>query len=207
MSSRDRDAEDWFRRFTGGRGWFGSSGGRGGLFGDFEEMRREMERMFEETMRNAEGVPKDLIREYQTPTGGKVREVGPIVYGYSVTVGPEGKPIVREFGNVKPMLGTAGGGPQLTSEREPLTDVVTTDKEVKVVAEMPGISKEDIKVNAFDNKVEISTTEKAERKYHKTVDLPPDADIDSVKSNYRNGILEITFNKKARPKGKEIKVD
>jgi len=206
MSSRDRDADDWFRRFTGGRGWFGS-GGRGSLIGEFEEMRREMERMFEETIQNVDRVPKDLVREYQTPSGGKVRQVGPLVYGYSVTVGPDGKPIVREFGNVKPMLGTAGGGPRLTSEREPLADVVTTDKEVKVVVEMPGISKEDIKVNAFENKVEISTSEKAERKYHKTVELPPEADIDSVKSNYRNGILEITFNKKASPKGKEIKVD
>ena len=206
MSSRDRDADDWFRRFTGGRGWFGS-GGRGNLIGEFEEMRKEMERMFEETLQNVERVPKDLVREYQTPSGGKVRQVGPLVYGYSVTVGPDGKPVVREFGNVKPMLGTAGGGPQLTSEREPLADVVTTDKEVKVVVEMPGISKEDIKVNAFDNKVEISTSEKAERKYHKIVDLPPDADIDSVKSNYRNGILEITFSKKERPKGREIKVD
>jgi HSP20 family protein len=206
MSSRDRDADDWFRRFTGGRGWFGS-GGRGSLIGEFEEMRKEMERMFEETLQNVERVPKDLVREYQTPSGGKVRQVGPLVYGYSVTIGPDGKPVVREFGNVKPMLGTAGGGPQLTSEREPLADVVTTDKEVKVVVEMPGISKEDIKVNAFDNKVEISTSEKAERKYHKIVDLPPDADIDSVKSNYRNGILEITFSRKERPRGKEIKVD
>ena len=206
MSSRDRDADDWFRRFTGGRGWFGS-GGRGNLIGEFEEMRKEMERMFEETLQDVERVPKDLVREYQTPSGGKVRQVGPLVYGYSVTIGPDGKPVVREFGNVRPMLGTAGGGPQLTSERDPLADVVTTDKEVKVVVEMPGISKEDIKVNAFDNKVEISTSEKAERKYHKIVDLPPDADIDSVKSNYRNGILEITFSKKERPKGKEIKVD
>jgi HSP20 family protein len=206
MTSRDRDADDWFRRFTGGRGWFGS-GGREGVFGEFEEMRREMERMFEETIQNTERLPKGLVREYQTPTGGKVREVGPIVYGYSVTVGPDGKPVVREFGNVKPTLGNARGAPQLTSEREPLADIVTTDKEVKVVVEMPGISKEDIKVNAFENKVEISTSEKAERKYHRVVELPADADIDSVKSNYKNGILEITFNKKAKPKGKEVKVD
>lgn len=207
MSFRDRDADDWFRRFTGGRGWFGS-GSRGSLLGEFEEMRREMERMFEETIQDIDRVPKDLVREYKTPTGGKVRQVGPMVYGYSVTVGPDGKPIVREFGNVKPILGAGGGqAPQLTSEREPLADIVTTDKEVKVVVEMPGINKEDIKVNAFDNKVEISTSEKAERKYHKILELPPDANIDSVKSNFRNGILEITFNKKETPKGKEIKVD
>lgn len=206
MSSRDREADDWFRRFTGGRGWFGS-GGRGSIFNEFDEMRREMERMFEETIQDVEKVPRDLVREYQTPTGDKVREVGPIVYGYSVTVGADGRPIVREFGNVKPVLGAGRGGPQLTSEREPMADIVTTDKEVKVIVEMPGISKEDIKVNAFENKVEISTSEKGERKYHKIVDLPPDADIDSVKSYYKNGILEITFNKKVKPKGKEVKVD
>ena len=45
--------------------------------------------------------PKELVREYQTPEGEKVREVGPIVYGYSMTIGPDGKPHVREFGNVK----------------------------------------------------------------------------------------------------------
>ena len=206
MSSRDREADDWFRRFTGGRRRFGS-GGRGSIFNEFDEMRREMERLFEETIQDLEKVPKDLVREYQTPTGDKVREVGPIIYGYSVTVGADGKPIVREFGNVKPVLGARRGEPQLTSEREPLADIVTTDKEVKVIVEMPGISKEDIKVNAFENRVEISTSEKGERKYHKIVDLPPDADIDSVKSYYKNGILEITFNKKVKPKGKEVKVD
>jgi HSP20 family protein len=169
-------------------------------------MRREIERMFEETIQDVQRVPSDLVREYQTP-GGKVREVGPIVYGYSYTVGPDGKPQIREFGNVKSMLGTTGGGPQLTSEREPLADIVTSDKEVKVVVEIPGISKEDIKVNAYENKVEISTTEKAERKYHKILELPPEADVESVKSTYKNGILEITFSKKLRPKGKEVKVD
>ncbi len=72
---------------------------------------------------------------------------------------------------------------------------------------MPGINKEDIKVNAYDNSVEISTKENAQRKYHRIVELPAEADIDTVKSTYKNGILEITFSKKAKPKGKEIKVE
>jgi HSP20 family protein len=40
-----------------------------------------------------------LVREYIHHRG--VREVGPIVYGYSMTIGPEGKPKAREFGKVK----------------------------------------------------------------------------------------------------------
>jgi hypothetical protein len=77
-----------------------------------------------------------IVREYETPTG-RVKEVGPLVYGYSVTVGPDGKPKVREFGNIK-TLGTMTP-PALTAEREPLADVMATDKDVKVTVEMPGI--------------------------------------------------------------------
>ncbi|MEW6603677.1 MAG: archaeal heat shock protein Hsp20 [Thermoproteota archaeon] len=206
MSSWSREPDDWFKRFAGGRGWFGS-GGRRGFFSEFEEMCREMERMFEETIQNTERLPKDLVREYQSSIGGKVREVGPIVYGYSITVGPDGKPHIREFWNVRPSFGATGGMLQLTSEREPLADIVTTDKEVKVVVEMPGISKEDIVINAYENQMEISTSEKAERKYRKVIDLPADADIEPGKSGYKNGIFEIIFSKKAKPKGKEIRID
>jgi len=104
-SSEGRDIEpfDWFNRF------FGRSSSRGSGFPDifrgFDEMRREMEREFEETFKNIETkAPKDLVREYETPRGGKVKEYGPFVYGYSMTIGPDGKPKVREFGNVKSPL-------------------------------------------------------------------------------------------------------
>jgi len=30
--------------------------------------------------------------------------MGPFVYGYSFSMGPDGKPVIREFGNVKPSL-------------------------------------------------------------------------------------------------------
>ena len=73
--------------------------------------------------------------------------MGPLVYGYSMTIGPDGKPKVKEFGNVR-SLGRGGGAmaPALTAEREPLSDIITTDSDVKVTVEMPGISKHDIKI-------------------------------------------------------------
>jgi len=203
LSLFDRDVDEWFRRF--GFGSMGRDRASGNIFREFEQMRREMERMFEDTIQNTERMPKELVREYETPEGGKVREVGPIVYGYSVTMGPDGKPQVNEFGNVKPVAGATS--PQLTSEREPLADVTSTDKEVKVIVEVPGVGKQDIKISAFDHSVEISTKEGAQRKYHRIVELPQDADSATAKSSYNNGILEIIFSKKAKPKGKEIRVD
>jgi HSP20 family protein len=85
-----------------------------------------------------------------------------------------------------------------------LADVITTtDKEVKVTVEMPGITKQDIKVGVYEGTVEGSTTEKAKRKYHRIIDLRLETDIESVKSaSYSNGIWEITFHKKAKPKDK-----
>ena len=180
--------------------------GAGSIFSEFEEMRREMQRMAEQTMQDIERLPKNLVREYQTPEGSKVREVGPIVYGYSVTIGPDGKPQVREFGNVRPPVAGAAG-PQLTAEREPLADVVTSDKEVKVLVEMPGVRKEDVKINAFDNSVEVSTTERANRKYQRRIELPADADTNTARSTYQNGILEIAFSRKAKAMGKEMNVE
>ena len=81
------------------------------MFRGFDEMRSQMERQFEEQFKNFQSTaPKELVREYQTTEGGKIREVGPIVYGYSMTIGPDGKPKVREFGNVRssPLRGGAG---------------------------------------------------------------------------------------------------
>jgi HSP20 family protein len=190
--------------------------GRGGSFGDlprqFDEMQREMERMFEDQFKEIESTaPKNLIREYQTPEGGKVREIGPLVYGYSMTIGPDGRPKVREFGNVRPSskLGApTSAKPLISGEREPLADITTTDKEVKVILEMPGVSKENIKINAYDNSVEV-VSDDPQRKYRQVIDLPPEADIESARSTYKNGILEINFNKKkdSRPKGRHIKVE
>lgn len=214
MSNRDIIPNDWYKRFFSGRSPFGSSWNFNDLFREFDEMRNEIERTFSAPFKNIENrVPKDLVKEYETPEGGKVREVGPIVYGYSMTIGPDGKPNVREFGNVKsPFAGRREffeeQQPSISSEREPLVDISTTDKEVKIVAEMPGIKKENIKINAYENSVEIISND-PQRKYHKVIDLPPDADIETVKSTYNNGILEVIFNKKkqTKPKGREIKVE
>lgn len=214
MSIWNLGPEDWFGRLFGrGRGGFEPFSSRGNdLPKQFDEMRILTERMFEEQLKDLESnAPKDLVREYKTSDGTKVREVGPLVYGYSMTIGPDGKPVVREFGNVKPPH-TLGAGtvtkPIISGEREPLVDVITSDNEVKVTVELPGVTKENIKISAYDNSVEVKS-EDPQRKYHRVIEIPPEADIETVKSSYKNGILEIIFKKKeqTKPKGKDVKVE
>ena len=101
------------------------------IFRSFDDMHKEMDRMFNVFNDLSTNAPKELVREYETSEGGKVREVGPIVYGYSMTIGSDGKPHVKEFGNVKTgkNIGQYINNPTISSEREPLSDLNTADKD------------------------------------------------------------------------------
>ena len=68
---------------------------------------------------------------------------------------------------------------------------------------MLGISIESIRIDAYDKDVEIKS-EDPDRKYHKKIEVSEDIDIESGRSNYNNGVLEITFKRK---NGKNQKVD
>ncbi len=190
---------DWFRRKR--RFPFFS----GGFFDDMDQIMEEMLKEMHES------IPKELIKDEKLPDGSTVKRMGPFVYGYSMTMGPNGKPVIREFGNIKPTRTTAFGVPkrglEVKAEREPLVDTFDENGTIKVVAEVPGIEKKDINLELTDNSLIISVnTEK--RKYYKEVDLPSKVESDSAKALYVNGVLEVTLTKKqAKPKGQRIDIN
>ena len=177
---------------------------RGSIFDSIDEMFREMEEMIRRGFEDlSKDMPKNLVRERTLPDGSKIREWGPFVYGYSVTIGPDGKPQIREFGNVKPEGAFGRPKVNIREEREPLVDVMETDGEIKVIAELPGVEKEDIKLYGTENTLTISV-DTAERKYYKKVELPSRVDTKKTKASYKNGVLEVTLKKKKEPEGEPI---
>jgi len=170
------------------------------MFRDIEEMFREMEEEFERVFTG-----KELVRERVLPDGSKVKEWGPFVYGYSITIGPDGKPVIREFGNIKMRPGVR---PRLgiKEEREPLIDIMTTENEVKVFVELPGVDKEKIKLTGTPTKLVISA-EGEMHKYYKEIELPTEVEIEKAKSTYKNGVLEVVLPKKSKEEGKPIKIE
>lgn len=127
---------------------------------------------------------------------------GPIFYGFSISVGADGKPIVNEFGNLKPGL----KGPELTEEIEPLVDVVDGKDSVKVYAELPGVEKKDIGISVSDSGLAISVTSE-KRRYYKEVDLPSKVDPDTAKATYKNGVLEVCLEKTMKSRGRQLRVE
>ena len=181
MSEEDR----WSKR-----GWPFFRGGLGDIEDAFKEMEELMTKQFENLSKIA---PEDLAREKTLPDGTQVKSWGPFVYGYSVTMGPDGKPKVTEFGNIRPETSTEQ--PQVEEKREPLADVIPTGNEVRVIVELPGAEKKDIKLSGTDAKLTISV-DTSEHKYYKEVELPFKADVKKATSNYKNGVLDITVPKK-----------
>lgn len=128
---------------------------------------------------------------------------GPVYYGYSITTGPDGKPHVREFGNVKP---TRRGTFELGA-REPFIDTVVDEKEnkLKIVAEMPGVQREDIKLEVLEDSMNIRA-EHGDRKYEATVPIQVQVDPTTATATYNNGVLEVSMKLKEQPKRKGVNV-
>ncbi|MCS7108769.1 MAG: Hsp20/alpha crystallin family protein [Sulfolobales archaeon] len=153
---------------------------------------REFEREFE-----------DMFRAFDIGESGE-RPFKPYVYGFRITVGPDGKPKVEEFGNVKRI----GSKPKIAEEIEPLVDVIEEEDIIKVVAEMPGVEKEKVKVKATEDTLTIQGTN-TNRKYYKELKLPANVKPETAKATYRNGVLEVTLEKaeKRSKSGVEVKIE
>jgi len=173
------------------------------FFGDIDDVFREMEKMMDEELKNfTENVPKEYVKERKLPDGSTAKELGPFVYGYSMKIGPDGKPEIQEFGNIKKGL---KGPPQVKEEREPLVDIVDEDDKIHVVVELPGVEKKDIKLHGTDDSITISV-DTPQSKYYKDVELPVKVRVREANSTYKNGVLEVVLPKadQKKPEGQAI---
>jgi HSP20 family protein len=130
----------------------------------------------------------DVFEEFK----GNGSESGPLFYGYTMTVGPDGKPVVQEYGNAKPGLAPS------SDTREPLVDTIVDEKEkvVKLIAEMPGVEKSDVKIVVENKTVDLSA-EHDGKKYHAKV--PVEHKVDE------NSVFKLAEDEK--PKGKTVEVE
>jgi HSP20 family protein len=91
-----------------------------------------------------------------------------------------------------------------------MVDTAINEKEntLIITAEMPGVTKQDIKVNVADGFVSIHA-EQGEKKYHTDIPIRVQLDDSSARATYSNGILELKIKLKQAPKlkGKEVKVE
>jgi HSP20 family protein len=186
------DANDPFANFPGGNP-FGAGGPFSGKdpFSDMDEFMKRMgidpddfQKLFRDMQKNLQDAFKNMGDD---PSKG-------FVSGFSVKMGPDGKPTVNTFGN-KPKVNVAGALPSIgVDEREPLTDVIEDPNSIAITMEIPGVAKADINLNMTTDSLEINVDNES-RKYSKRVKLPAKVDPSTTKATYTNGILDVTVQK------------
>lgn len=141
------------------------------------------------------------------------------VYGFDMTIGPDGKPIIKEYGNIPPLFGGmramnkmpqfGGSMKHKLPEKTEKTNIDFIDNPAegkgKIIAEMPGVNKDDIKVTYRENKMHIQANGDV-REYKESVGLPR-IDSKSIKASYKNGILEVIFDYDHNVKATSVQVE
>ena len=165
-----------------------------------DELLDALEEEFENIASTFEEIRKRIIKETIDTEG------SPFVYGFSMRIGPDGKPNIEEFGNIP---GIISGEASFPSEREPLTDVIEGAKEISIILELPGVEKNDIDLKTTEVFLEINV-ETPDRSYHKKLTFPCKVKPETAKASYKNGVLEVRVERIEQRKGGgvfKIKVD
>ncbi|KAH8554762.1 small heat shock protein [Umbelopsis sp. PMI_123] len=119
-------------------------------------------------------------------------------------------------------LGLSRRGQQTDPQRiAPALDIYENDKSWQVHTELPGVKKEDIKLETHGNNLVISgdfnrsseqnenNVKYQERRYgafQRTIPLPENVDKNNIKANYNDGVLEIAIPKSAEASPKKITI-
>lgn len=153
----------------------------GGLFQGIGSLVDFVSRMEEEGKEEARSEG-----EFSSPSGGVKA-----IFSLSVKTGLGGTPPVEPSANVRKTL----RGPAVEEERHPLVDVFDEQDHVLVIIELPGVEEEHIHTEVEGDILTLSAVS-GKRKYSREVLLPKDVDVSTIKSKYKNGVLEIRMSKR-----------
>ncbi len=117
--------------------------------------------------------------------------------------------LFESFFRREPFSGHLLEGPSrdVAEYRPPVCDVMETDKEIVARIELPGISKEDIKIHVSDDGIEIKAESRMEEKqkdahrvsfagFYRSFSLPRTVEAARAKAEYKDGMLRITMPKR-----------
>jgi len=139
---------------------------------DFWEILRKL---IEDFMRTGEIDPEKLLNS------------NVFFYGYTVTMGPDGKPVIREFGNAPGLLGEA-------LLEDILVEVRDHGDRMEVLADLPGYTADEVAAELEPGRRALVVRAGPNVK---RVELPAKAG-ELVEKSFRNGVLRLVFKKKRR---------
>ena len=101
-------------------------------------------------------------------------------------------------------------------------DIIEQDKEFQIKANLPGFTKENVKISVHDNQlvIEAKCEEKKEEKtgtvyrcerysgnYRRNLYLPDNADVNKISAKMTDGVLHLSIPKKEQTPEKEVVIN
>lgn len=120
------------------------------------------------------------------PVPHRVREIS----GFSLRTSKGQRPFLETFGNIK----ESPKGPVIERVREPMVDIFNKKGQVLVMAELPGVSEEEVNIDVVGDILLLLASNK-DRKYSKVIPLPAKVKKENMIHIYKNGVLEIALQK------------
>jgi HSP20 family molecular chaperone IbpA len=80
-------------------------------------------------------------------------------------------------------------------ENDSIVDVFEEGQTIRVMAELPGASENDVKIDIESNTLIIRSTTDSTRKYYKRIALPKPVTREAVEFSCKNGVLEVKLKK------------
>ncbi|MFH1565261.1 MAG: Hsp20/alpha crystallin family protein [bacterium] len=142
------------------------------------------------------------LAEKVEQAGGEIKRTGEIkglgdkkaVYGFSVGTCIGGRPKVQTFGNIRPIEKKGKIEVEIAEEREPIVDVFNEKDHILIIAELPGITQDCVKLD-IKGDILILEANAEKRKYAKEILLPAKVDFAGREVSFKNGILEVKIKK------------
>ena len=103
----------------------------------------------------------------------------------------------------------------------PRTDLTETEDAFHIHVDLPGLSKDDLKINCQDNQLTISGERRSERttegeefvrverafgNFYRSFTLPHTANAEGIEATYENGVLSVSVPKREESKPRQIEV-
>ncbi len=112
------------------------------------------------------------------------------VKGFSIKIGPDGKPMIREFNDRQPLQDET----EISDDPEPLIDIIEEGETLVVLAALPGVEKDEIDLHLTENCLTISV-DTADFEWYDELKLPTRVKPKLARASYKNGVLEVRIKK------------
>lgn len=116
----------------------------------------------------------------------------PSIKGFSITIGPDGTPKIREFGSKSPVPLGFGDIEMRKTEIKP--DIIESEDEILIIFDLPGVREDSIKLKLEGSRLLVKA--EGSRKIYEYIELPKMIKGKIDHYEYNNGVLTIHIKKR-----------